>query len=388
MPAKKKPAPKKKPAAKQKTAAPKKKAAAPKKKAAAQVKATSPKASAARLKLKTYPEGEEGIDLVCETKMPDKNIPRALELSPSGRFVVVGHMDEVCTVIDVELGETRDLAPANAHVEFVGFPDRETALIGDSTGLMRIVELRSGTERVIVAARKKKDLFRLTVGERLAAYSLVGDPIRIWREGTGEEELDVEQRGPSITVDGDMIYSGTESQAGSIAVVAWDAKSGKLARTLTAVAGDFVDDIVVAGTRVVAVTRAEKPAVVVWDESGANTVNVVLDADPVTCVTVLDDGKRLAVAQEQGTLTHVNLVDGTMSVGSMAPWRLSSAQGNMGAVVHDRKRVGIYDLDTRTLLLERACKHIITADLAPDRVTMMTCSWNGEIGVYRAHPPG
>lgn len=389
MPAKKKTAPKKKPASKKmpaskKKPAPKKKKKAPKKSGA--------KGAAAVTKLETFPEGEEGIDLVCVAKAAKRAVPAGLAISPTGRFVLAGEEDGRCRVIDIERGEARELSRATEAVRSFGFLDNETAVVGDQAGQLRIVDLRSGAERVAVPA-SKSSLTALAVSDGLAAFCRPRHAMYTWRESAGAEMLDgLRGHATVIVVDEGKVYAAasTPEEAGTVAVHVWDAKSGAELRTLTAPVEGRVTRMIVVGGRVVAAVEASgatAPVVVSWDEAGNNTVRVTLDDDSmVDFVSPLDD-KRVVVGHFE-QLTYVDVVSGAKSSASLSPWHATSAaQGNIVLVAGEEGNIGIYDAAAGTLLLEREAEAVLETALAPDRVTLAISTLGGDVFVYRAHPP-
>jgi hypothetical protein len=370
----------------------KKKKAAPKKKKKAAPKPVKKKPRPTRVSaaVETFPEGEEGIDLVCVAKAAKKVHVQAIAVNPTGRFVIAGDMEKGCRVIDIERGAIRSLARAKGEVNAIAFLEREVAIVGDATGILRVVDLRSDAEHIVTLPGTSR-MTKLAAANGVAAYGFVSGPAFTWRSATEPPRALPGYSGHvcALAIDDAIVcvskYEGSE--ATSVAVHVWDVKSGAALRTLTADATGFVSDMLIAGKHIVVVTDGGD--VLAWNEAGKLTARASLPAmASCDCASVLD-GSPLRVAVAQGdTVTIVDVTTGASTTATMrADWNAQVARGNTAVVAPHDGNLGVCDLVTGKLLLEKDSDAVRYAALADDRVTVAVCNDKGDVAVYRAHPP-
>jgi hypothetical protein len=377
-------------------AAKKKRAAKAKKKPATKKKSKTTsrkKTSAPPTKVETFPEGEEGIDLVCAAKAPHAVEVQSIAVNPTGRFVVAGDAEGGCRVIDIERGEMRSLSEAMTGIAAIAFVEREVALITDEQAVSRLVDLRSGEERV--AMKSDGQLFTAPVSSmgRIAYASARG--AYLWRAGKTPTKLDgVDGVVTALAFDDDVVIAAVLGGTDIVTMHVCDARDGLPVRVMTEKMG-AVRRIVTSAGRVVAITggHAAWAEVVAWDASGRLLSHVSLKGFTGSdWVTLLDDSSssslRVACAQTD-KVAIIDALQGTVTVRALSGWLAASGQAAHGnlSVVLGYDAVALYDVAAGTVILERKCETVERAALSSDRVTLAVCNENGDVAAYRAHPP-
>lgn len=245
------------------------------------------------------PENINYLEPISTQTLSGTDIVRSIAISPNGKTIVSGSLDDTIKIWDRETGEIQ--ATLTGHRNSVNSvaisPDEKTIVSGSWDHTIKIWDKETGKlQSTLTGDKNMVNSVAISPDGKTIVSGEVFNTIKIWDKETGElqstltgHEASVES--VAISADGKTIVSSSLDKTIKI----WDKETGKLQSTLTGDNDDYVNSVAISPDGKTIVSVSGQDSIEIWDKETGELQSTLTEEKKgyVNSVAISADGKTM-----------------------------------------------------------------------------------------------
>jgi serine/threonine protein kinase len=245
------------------------------------------------------PENINYLEPISTQTLSGTDIVRSIAISPDGKTIVSGSMDDTIKIWDLATGELQSTLTGHKNIvnSVAITPDGKTIVSGSWDHTIKIWDLATGElQSTLTGEKNMVNSVAISPDGKTIVSGEVFKTIKIWDLATGElqstltgHEANVES--VAISADGKTIVSSSLDKTIRI----WDLATGELQSTLTGENDDYVNSVAISPDGKTIVSVSGQDSIEIWDKETGELQSTLTEEKKgyVNSVAISPDGKTM-----------------------------------------------------------------------------------------------